>query len=293
MFSFSYLLITPAQNEEAYIEKTITSVISQTVLPSKWVIVSDCSTDLTDEIIKSYATNHPWIQYVRKQNRSDPYFSSQIDTFNKGYEQIGSIPYDYIGKLDADIELPPNYYETILEKFAKNPKLGIAGGEVIDYYKNKKHHHHSYQKSVAGGIHLLRRECYETIGGFIAMKEGGYDAIAEVKARMQGWETRTFTDISVYHLKPLAAFSGNALKRKWQMGRKDYFLGYHPIFEVAKCCFRSFERPIIIGSIVRLISYCLLWMKNTERTIPRDVMAFLRKEEMRRLFLFLKNFSKQ
>ena len=99
----SYVLITPARNEEAYIEETIRSVISQTVLPKKWIIISDGSTDRTEEIIEKYIPQNPWIELIRMPERRDRQFAAKVHCFNAGYERIRDLPHDIIGSLDADI----------------------------------------------------------------------------------------------------------------------------------------------------------------------------------------------
>jgi len=284
----AYVLITPAWNEEHHIEKTIQSVLNQTILPEQWVIVSDASTDRTDEIVGAYAGRYGWIKFIRKLKTNDYYFASQVNTLNVGYEQLLNLQYDFIGELDGDIFLPPNYYETILAKFAQNPNLGVAGGEVIDYYNNKTYHFHSHKESVAGAIFLFRRKCFEEIIPFVETKEGGFDAIAVIKARMKGWETKTFSDIIVHHLKPRNVSSGSMLKGKWQVGKRDYFLGTHPLFECAKCCFRILEQPYLIGSIIRLTSYLFLWLQGTNVEVSDDIVQFIRKEQLNRLFRLFK-----
>jgi poly-beta-1,6-N-acetyl-D-glucosamine synthase len=282
-----YVIITAARNEGDYIEKTITSVINQTIVPTQWIIVSDSSTDRTDEIANYYAAQYPWIKYVRKEKRQGPYFSSQIATLNLGISHLHEITYNFIGTLDADIHLLPQYYEAIFAKFSENPKLGVAGGEVLEYHGTSVIRRHAYKKSVAGAAQMFRKECFDAVGGLLDMKEGGHDAVAVVMARMKGWETKTFSDICVYHLKPTNFAAGNPLRRKWQMGRRDYFYGNHPFFEVVKCCYRIIDRPYLIGSIVRLFAYLSLWCKRTQRDVPGDVFQFIRKEQLNRLVPFL------
>jgi biofilm PGA synthesis N-glycosyltransferase PgaC len=282
----SYVLITPARNEEACIERTIQSVIKQAVLPARWIIVSDASTDRTDEIVRFYSAEYTWIEFIRKERQGDHYFASLINTFYVGYEHLGNFQYDFIGKLDADVLLGSHYYEIILQRFRENPKLGVAGGKVIENYQNKKFRIQCYKNSVAGSIHLFRKECFQAIGGFCEMKEGGYDAVAEVTARMKGWETKTFFDIDVYHLKPLNISSGSPFRRSWQNGKRDYFLGNHPLFEVAKCCYRFFEKPYVLGTLVRLTGFFLLWIKRTPIIIPREVVEYKRREQLKRLCYF-------
>jgi biofilm PGA synthesis N-glycosyltransferase PgaC len=124
---YSYVLITPARDEEAYIEKTIQSVISQTVLPQKWVIVSDGSTDRTDDIVKRYAAMYSWIKLVRMPEHRDRQFAAKVQCFKAGYEEVKDERYQIIGNLDADISFGEDYFEFLLGRFAEIPELGVAG----------------------------------------------------------------------------------------------------------------------------------------------------------------------
>ena len=123
MFKKPYVLITAARNEEAYIEKTINSVISQTILPRKWVIVSDGSTDRTDQIVNKYAAKHDFIQLVHISGSTQRNFRSKVNAINIGYERLKHIEYEFIGILDADVSFKSDYFESILREFQKNPKL--------------------------------------------------------------------------------------------------------------------------------------------------------------------------
>ena len=179
----TYVLITPARNEAAFIGQTIQAVIRQTVKPAKWVIVSDGSTDGTDELVKKYARGNPWMELVRMPERTDRHFGGKAIAFNAGRHRIRHIPYDVIGNLDADITFDADYFEFLLNKFAQDRTLGVAGtpfreGDAqYDYRFSRKEH-------VSGACQLFRRECFETIGGYIPLKGGGIDLTAVVTARM-------------------------------------------------------------------------------------------------------------
>jgi biofilm PGA synthesis N-glycosyltransferase PgaC len=121
-----YVLITPAKNEEAYIEKTIEAVLSQTVLPQKWVIVSDGSVDFTDEIVARYEQRHSFICLVRAGKQGQKDFGSKVKAFQAGYSQVRDAHYDFLGNLDADVTFGADYYEQILERFHANPGLGLG-----------------------------------------------------------------------------------------------------------------------------------------------------------------------
>jgi len=134
----SCILITPARNEADLIENTIKSVVSQTVTPSKWIIVSDGSTDGTDEIVQSYARQHPWIELLRLPERVDRQFAAKARAFNAGYERVKELEYEVIGNLDADITFDPGYLEFLLEKFVSNSKLGVTGTPFVEDKKLRK-----------------------------------------------------------------------------------------------------------------------------------------------------------
>src|SRR5712691_8250326 len=122
-----YVLITPARNEEAFIEKTIESMIHQTVVPTKWVIVDDGSTDKTPDIIGRYLAQHPWIEMFQMPQRRDRSFAGKVQAFNAGYERVRGLPYEILGNLDADISFEKDHFEFLARKFSEDPTLGVAG----------------------------------------------------------------------------------------------------------------------------------------------------------------------
>jgi len=122
-----YVLITPARNEEAFIEKTVESVIHQTFVPLKWVIVDDGSTDRTPEIVSRNLAQHPWIELVRRPQRPDRSFAAKVEAFNVGYQSVNGLNLRIMGHLDADLSFDPDYFEFILRKFGEDDNLGVAG----------------------------------------------------------------------------------------------------------------------------------------------------------------------
>src|SRR5678815_3413419 len=152
----SYILITPARNEAEFIDQTIRSVVMQTVRPVKWVIVSDGSTDGTDEIVSAYAADHPWIELVRMPERRDRHFAGKAHAFNAGYARVTSLDYDVIGNLDADISFDPDYIEYLLKKFADNPKLGVGGTSYQERNMPQYDYRFSSTDFVPGACQLFR-----------------------------------------------------------------------------------------------------------------------------------------
>jgi len=123
----AYVLITPARNEAEYIELTLKSVVAQTVLPLKWVIVSDGSTDGTDDIVNKYSAGRPWIELIRMPEREERHFAGKVHAFNAGYARVAELKYDVIGNLDGDVSFDEQYFDFLLRKFTENPRLGVAG----------------------------------------------------------------------------------------------------------------------------------------------------------------------
>ncbi len=178
----NYVLITPARNEEDFIEMTIQSMIAQTRLPLKWIIVSDGSIDGTDDIVKKYLHVYPWMELVRTPERKERHFAGKVMAFNAGYEKVKNLNYDIIGNLDADLSFEKDYFEFLLSKFAENPKLGVAGTPFVE---DGKHYDFRFASTdhVSGACQLFRKACFAQIGGYIPIKGGGIDWVAVTTAR--------------------------------------------------------------------------------------------------------------
>jgi glycosyltransferase involved in cell wall biosynthesis len=188
-----YVLITPARNEEKYIKQTICSVISQSLLPQKWIIVSDGSTDRTDEIVANYLVQHPWIELVRMPEHRDRQFAAKVQCFNSGYGRLGGVDFDIIGNLDADITFDADYFNFLMEKFDNDPQLGVAGTPFVEGNTSYDYRYTDIQH-VSGACQMFRRRCFDEIGGYQPIKGGGIDWLAVITARMNNWKTRTFTE---------------------------------------------------------------------------------------------------
>src|SRR5690349_19956259 len=127
-----YVLVTPARNEEAFIEKTLDSMVSQTVSPEKWVIVDDGSTDSTAQLVDKYARDNRWIELVRRAQRPDRSFSRKVDAFNAGLQKVSSHDFEVIGNQDADLSSDSDYLEFLISKFTYDPWLGVAGSPFVE-----------------------------------------------------------------------------------------------------------------------------------------------------------------
>ena len=282
-----YVLITPARNEGEYIELTVKSMVSQSVPPAKWIIVSDGSTDNTDEIVQRYATEYPWIELVRMPERKERHFAGKVHAFNAGFERLSGINYDVVGNLDGDVSFDKDYFEFLLKKFAENPRLGVAGTPFregtyqYDYRFTTVEH-------VSGQCQLFRRECFEEIGRYIPRKIGGIDLVAVITARMKGWQTRSFLEKTYIHHRVMGTASHHKIIVDFNGGRGDYLLGSHPLWEFVRCIYQMGRRPIVLGGVVRLAGFALAMVSRAEKQVSPELVRFRRKEQMYRLREFLK-----
>jgi len=283
-----YVLITPAYNEEEFIEKVIESVIAQTILPQKWLIVDDGSTDKTNEIIKRYEAKHNFIICYRvHRSEVESYYARRIRVFLLGYEKVKNVEHDFVATLDADLSLEPTYYERVLTEFARNPRLGIASGFFVNKVKEQIRNvvRDPDEISTPGGLQVFRRECYEAIGGYCVLKHGGSDALAGIVARMYGWQTQHFPQYQAIHYRALGTGSGAPLLvAKCRDGLVDYTLGTHPLFVLAKSFRRIFlEQPFLLASLARLSGFFSGYLLKKKREVPDEVIEFVRKEQIHRL----------
>lgn len=277
-----YVLITPARNEERYIEKCLRSVITQTVLPQEWIIVNDCSIDRTEEIVKGYSREYPFIKLLRLSSGQGRDFGSKAAAFNSGYRSLSTADYGFIGSIDADVSFEPDYFERLMDRFEKEKKLGVAGGAILELVGKKYIKQLSGANSVAGAIQFFRRRCFEDIGGYVQIKFGGIDAAAEIMARMKGWDVRSFEWLEVHHHRRVSGSSG-VIRSRFRSGMMHYQLGYHPLFQLVSTAYRLFERPFIAGSLLTLLGYCWACVRRLERPVSPGFVDYLKSEQISRV----------
>jgi glycosyltransferase involved in cell wall biosynthesis len=279
---WTYTLITAAHNEQDYIEETIQSVLLQTLRPRVWVIVSDGSTDRTDEIVLRYSAANPFIHLVRREKDENRGFASKVFAIRAGIEYLGENDTEYIAHLDADIALGPKYFEDVLTRCQRDPSLGIAGG----WYSESVNGLFSVvpgssTASVPGCMQVFRRSCYKEIGGLLPIEYGGEDWYAEVMARKAGWRVQSFPEVLVRHLRETGTAS-NKLQYCFHQGVTDFCLGSHPAFEMVKVAKRMMWRPYILGGGARLLGFLFAHVSK-RRAVSEDFVTFLRREQLSRL----------
>ncbi|MFY9688572.1 MAG: glycosyltransferase family 2 protein [Candidatus Acidiferrales bacterium] len=278
----SYVLITPARNEADFVELTLRSVVAQTARPVKWVIVNDGSTDATGDIVTRYAAAHSWIELVDMPARTERSFAGKAHAVNAGRERLGGINYEVIANLDADVSFDSYYFEFLMNKFAENPRLGVAG---TAFEEGKLSYNYEFVglEHVSGMCQLFRRECFEAIGGYAAIKSGGIDLVAVLSARAKGWETRTFLEKKFVHHRSQGGALHSGLRERIHTGRKDYLLGNHPLWEVFRSFYQMKHKPYVIGGLLVLSSYLWNTIRGVEKTIPKELMDLRRREQLARL----------
>lgn len=285
----TYVLITPARNEAQFIELTIQSVLKQTVRPLKWVIVDDGSTDGTGDIVKKYTHDQPWIEFVELSRGGDRNFSGKVRAFNAGYDRLRELNYDVIGNLDGDVCFDEDYFQFLLERFADNPRLGVAGTPFREGSFQYDYRFTSIEH-VSGPCQLFRRECFEQIGGYIPREIGGVDLVAVLTARMKGWQTRTFLEKPYIHQRQMGTATRRALIVPFRVGQADYVLGSHPVWEFCRCLYQSARRPILVKGTLCFAGYVWAMVNGHQKQVPDELVQFRRKEQMQRLGRFIAGF---
>ncbi len=276
--------MTAAHNEEAFLEATIRSVVGQTVRPQRWVIVSDNSSDGTDRIIESYARQHDFIRFLRITRAPGHSFGAKVIALHQGCELLEDVEYEFIGNLDADITLENSYFEQLIDRFRMSPRLGLVGGFVHeDAGTGFRSRPVNDARNVAHAAQLMRRECYDAIGGYAVLKYGGEDWCAQIKVRMLGWEVEAVPALKIFHHRHTGGGS-HWLRNALRLGHLDYSFGSDPMFEVMKCLKRVAEKPYILAAAARLAGFVWPSICRERRELPADFISYLRQEQRERLW---------
>jgi poly-beta-1,6-N-acetyl-D-glucosamine synthase len=279
----TYVLITPARNEAAFIELTLRSMVAQTVKPLKWVIVSDGSTDGTDDIVRKYAADHAWIELIRMPERQERHFAGKVYAFNAGYGRLQGLDYEVIGSLDADISFDAGYFAFLLEKLAADRALGLVGTPFEEGSKQVYNYRFVSVEHVSGACQLFRRGCFEAIGGYVPVKGGSIDHIAVISARMKGWKTRSFLEKTCSHHRVVGTAQHGVLKSRFKYGEKDYAIGNHPLWELFRTTYQMTRKPVLVGGLALGAGYIGAWLRGVQRIGSPELVAFHRSEQMQRL----------
>jgi glycosyltransferase involved in cell wall biosynthesis len=265
---------------------TIQSMVAQTALPLKWVIVSDGSTDRTDEIVTSHAAKHDWIQLVRLADRQERDFAGKVRAFNAGQAAVKELCYDVIACLDADITFNEDYFAFLLEKLTTEDQLGLVGTPFVEQSGTTYDYRFVNIEHVSGACQVFRRECFAAIGGYVPVKGGAIDSIAVVTARMKGWKTRTFTEKVCMHHREMGTAQRAAWKARFKFGAKDYAMGNHPLWELFRVAYQMTKSPFVLGGITLGAGYLWASLRVPQRPVSKELVAFYQAEQLHRLKRF-------
>jgi glycosyltransferase involved in cell wall biosynthesis len=286
-----FVLLTAAKNEEQYISTVIESVLRQSVHPLAWFIMDDGSTDRTAEIVAGFAAQHPFIRLHSNRSGGKRSFGAQYRAINAAYALASHLTFDFIGVLDADIALASDdYFDRVLRCFQTDSALGITGGYIYELHRGEwRCQKANSPDSVAGGVQMFRRTCYEQIGGYTPLLFGGEDWLAQLDARIAGWRVAPQINLPVHHHRPTSSADGH-LRGRFRQGMMDRSFGSHPVFEMLKCARRVIvgERPLLLSGIVRFVGY--IWCCVTMRGpwLPAEKVAYLRREQMNKVYNFVR-----
>ena len=278
-----YVLLSAVRNEEKYVEHTLRSVINQTVKPVRWVIVSDKSTDRTDEIVEKCASANPFIKFIKGSGDPNRNFGSQIRAINFGYASLDTDAYDFIGNVDGDVSFAPDYYERVMNILECGPALGLAGGFIWEPGGDGFHEapFNSFS-AVAHAVQLFKKDVFELIGGYKELKYGGADWYAEVMVRSKNFTVRGLQELKVFHHKPILSGEG-VLKGAFKQGLMDYSIGSHPFFEIVKCAIRISSKPFVLYALCRLAGYFMHYVNLEKREVSAEFVRAIQKEQIAKL----------
>ena len=282
-----YVVLTAARNEEELLPHTLRSMAAQTIPPLAWIVVSDGSTDRTDELVKEYAAKYPWIKLMRMPERKERQFAAKANCINTALASLQSVDFDFVANLDADTSFEPDYFEFVLGKFEGRPKLGVAG-TPFTYTANERDdptytHQFANFQYVSGPCQVFRRKCFEEVGGYVPVRGGAVDWIAVTTARMKGWETRTFPEKTYLHHRKMGTANDHALMVRYKYGQKAYYVGGHPAWEILRGFFQMRQSPYVIGGIYFICGFTWAMVTRMKRPVSPELIQFHRKEQMARL----------
>jgi len=275
-----YVIITPAKNEEKYIRNTLDSVLAQTVRPERWIIVDDGSSDHTTHIVEEYTEKYGWIELIKKDTREEMRSggSKVVRAFNEGFEKVKGQDFNVIVKLDADLTLPPDYFEKINDEFLNSPKTGLCGGYCL-IEKNGVLVKESYSENhVRGAFKAYRRECFKDIGGLKPI--WSWDGMDELILWVKGWDLRVLP-LPIVHHRPTSQ-EYNLFRYSFKSGAEMYRVRTDFISLLYFSCKQFTKKPVVIGSILYILGYFMGAFVGEERIIDKELAKSIKKYRYRK-----------
>ncbi|BAM02565.1 glycosyltransferase family 2 protein [Phycisphaera mikurensis] len=280
-----YCLISPVRDEAQHMRRTLDSVLGQTEPPTKWVIVDDGSTDETPKILAAYAEKYPCIQVVRRNHRSGRRVGpGVIEAFYEGYRAIRPEDYDYLCKIDLDLDLPTGYFEVLIDQMEANPRLGTCSGKP--YFPAPSNEEKTFAGELVsekcgdemsvGMIKFYRRECFLEIGGFVSQVM--WDGIDCHRARMHGWIACSWDHpaLRFIHLRPMGSSQKSIFTGRMRHGFGQWYMGTGLAYMTASTLYRLSRPPIVVGGLAMYWGYLKAMLDSRPRYEDPLFRRFLR-----------------
>jgi len=254
------------------------SVAAQSIRPALWVIVDDGSSDATPAILAEYAARFDFIRILRREDRGRRRVGpGVVEAFYAGYATIDPTEFDYLCKLDLDLELPPRYFELLMQRMEAEPRLGTCSGKP--YYRAKRGRLVSEacgDETSIGASKFYRVDCFQQIGGFV--REVMWDGIDCHRCRMLGWIARSWDDpeLRFTHLRPMGSSEKGIVTGRLRSGRGQYFMGTDLAYMTASAVYRMSRPPLLVGGIAMWLGYVASLIRRTPRYEDADFRRFLR-----------------
>jgi glycosyltransferase involved in cell wall biosynthesis len=260
--------------------RTLESVMAQSVPPALWVVVDDGSTDETASILESYRARVPYLRIVRRADRGRRNVGpGVVEAFHAGLQTVALAEFDYICKLDLDLDLPPRYFEILIERMEANPRLGTSSGKpyFVDPRTGNVVPEVCGDEMSVGMTKFYRVPCFQEIGGFV--RQVMWDGIDCHRCRMLGWVAESVDDeaLRFMHLRPMGSSQKGIWTGRVRSGYGQYFMGTAPLYFLASAVFRLPKHPVLLGSIAMLWGYASSAARKEKRYEDAEFRRFLRR----------------
>jgi poly-beta-1,6-N-acetyl-D-glucosamine synthase len=274
-----YLLISPCRDEARYLRRTLDSIAAQSVAPALWVVVDDGSTDETSAILRDYITRLPYLRVVQRTDRGRRQVGpGVVEAFYAGLETVRLEEFEYVCKLDMDLELPARYFELLIERMESNPRIGTTSGKpwFVHPRRGTLVPEICGDEMSVGMTKFYRVACFKEIGGFV--RQVMWDGIDCHRCRMLGWiaESRDLKPIRFVHLRPQGASQNGIWTGRVRAGFGQYFMGTSPLYYAAVALYHLPAHPAVLGSTAMLWGYFTSWFKALSRHDDPEFRRFLR-----------------
>jgi glycosyltransferase involved in cell wall biosynthesis len=300
MSSRRYCLITPCRDEARHARRTLEAIARQTEPPALWVIVDDGSTDETPQILAEYTQRLPFLRVVRRPDRGERQVGGGvIDAFYAGYQTVDPSSFDYLCKLDLDLDLPPGYFAALMDRMEAEPRIGTCSGKPYFVPPARPEPPFRFPLTSTAGLvsercgdensigasKFYRTECFRQIGGFV--RSVMWDGIDGHRCRQLGWIAVSWDDpaLRFLHLRPMGTSHRGWWTGRVRHGRGQYFMGTSPVYMLASALYRLTRPPRVVGGLAMLYGYVRSMLAREPRYGDAEFRAFLRRYQRRCLLM--------